>query len=222
MNQWQRNHLPIEVSLSAKDFISTDLSSLCSEALTHNISSSHSNEMMPWVFQLAAEKGCCVVFLLSRIRFLKKNHNKTKQNKRHHPGETLNEKHSRLPFLHEYFQSRLFFIVGTQKSFRNEKKICHLQPTISFFFFWPSCTWPDPTTFQVYFAKKKKKNYKITIPGALTTTFIFTNRAPKKKPSSLSWSTSIQHPSKKPPEFPDCPVPQMICTDVKADTDVPS
>lgn len=81
MNQWQRNHLPIEVSLSAKDFISTDLSSLCSEALTHNISSSHSNEMMPWVFQLAAEKGCCVVFLLSRIRFLKKKsqQNKTKQ-----------------------------------------------------------------------------------------------------------------------------------------------
>lgn len=161
MNQWQRNHLPIEVSLSAKDFISTDLSSLCSEALTHNISSSHSNEMMPWVFQLAAEKGCCVVFLLSRIRFLKKNHNKTKQNKRHHPGETLNEKHSRLPFLHEYFQSRLFFIVGTQKSFRNEKKICHLQPTISFFSFGPAALGRILPLSKFTLQKKRRKTTRL-------------------------------------------------------------
>ena len=196
MNQWQRNHLPIEASISAKDFISTDLSSSCSEALTHNISSSDSNEMMPWVFQLAAEKGCCVVFLLSRIRFQKKNR-KTKKNKRHHPGKTLNEKHSRLPFLHEYFQSRLFFIVGTQKSFRDEKKNWSSPTYHFFFFFWPSCTWPDPTTFQVYFAKKKKKNYKITIPGALTTSFIFTNRAPKRNLAPLVDPHPSGHHQKK-------------------------
>ena len=229
MNQWQRNHLPIEASISAKKFISTDLSSSFSEALTHNISSSDSNEMMPWCLSAGCRKKllCCIFGIKDSI--LPKITTKTKQNKKTSSWQNFEWK--TLP-------SAIFariFPVETVLHRRNTEIIPKWKENLSsptyFCFLLAQLHLAGSYHFPSLLCKAKEEKLQDYNTRGINNNLHLHQPSPQKKPSSLSWSTSIRTspekknlslPIKKTPEFPDCPVPQMICTDVKADTDVPS
>ena len=231
MNQWQRNHLPIEVSLSAKEFISTDLSSSCSEALTHNISSSHSNEMMPWGLSAGCRKKVVVLyFWYQGFDFKKKKsqQNKTKQ-------KTSSWQNVEWKTLPSAIFARIFPVDAVLHRRKTEIipkwKENLSSPTYHFFFLLAQLHLAGSYHFPSLLCKEKEEKLQDYNTRRINNNLHLHQPSPQKKPSSLSWSTSIQHhrekknqslQKKKPPEFPDCPVPQMICTDVKADTDVPS
>ena len=180
------------------------------------------------VFQLAAEKSCCVVFLVSRIRFYQKSQqNKTKQ-------KTSSWQNFEWKTLPSAIFARIF-PVETVLHRRNTEIIPKWKENLSsptyFFFLLAQLHLAGSYHFPSLLCKAKEEKLQDYNTRGINNNLHLHQPSPQKKPSSLSWSTSIRNitrkeksepPKKKTPEFPDCPVPQMICTDVKADTDVPS